>query len=161
MEFPKADYLSASDKKFIADLMPISPIYIPLLPAAAQDVIGKVHESTKPARKLLENEGFRFNGMVDIFEAGPVLSCRLDEIRIVRESRNETINEISSDAIDSPLFIITNTGQDFRACMGQAAFADTGGVRINMETAEVLQVRQGDRVRLGSLRPTAASGEGA
>ncbi|MFH0822318.1 MAG: arginine N-succinyltransferase, partial [Pseudomonadota bacterium] len=35
MDFPKADYLSVKDKRFIADLMPKCPIYISLLPEAA------------------------------------------------------------------------------------------------------------------------------
>lgn len=48
IDFPKADYLSVVNKKFIADLMPRHPIYVTLLPAEAQRVIGQVHESSKP-----------------------------------------------------------------------------------------------------------------
>ena len=33
IDFPKADYLSMVNKKFIADLMPRHPLYVPLLPA--------------------------------------------------------------------------------------------------------------------------------
>ena len=36
MDFPDADYLSMRDKRFIAELMPRHPLYVPLLPAAAQ-----------------------------------------------------------------------------------------------------------------------------
>ena len=72
------------NKKFIADLMPRHPIYVTLLPAEAQRVIGQVHESSKPALKNLEAEGFRFNGMVDIFDAGPCVGCARDQIRTVR-----------------------------------------------------------------------------
>ena len=104
MDYCKADLLSAMDKKFIADLMPTSPIYVPLLPKSAQDVIGKVHEHTQPALKLLEDEGFRFSGMVDIFEAGPLIQCRLADLRIVKESRNSRVDEIVSEGIDSVQF---------------------------------------------------------
>jgi len=45
--FPKAETLTSQSKKFIADLMPKHPIYIPLLPEAAREVIGKVHDNTK------------------------------------------------------------------------------------------------------------------
>lgn len=31
------------------------------------EVIGKVHQQTLPALRLLEQEGFRYNGYVDIF----------------------------------------------------------------------------------------------
>src|SRR5262249_22653987 len=58
VEYPTADYLSMVNKKFIADLMPSHPIYIPLLPKEAQAVIGQVHEQTRPALKILEDEGF-------------------------------------------------------------------------------------------------------
>lgn len=67
MDFPKADYLSGiGDKTFIAELMPRFPIYTNLLSEDARSVIGKVHDNTRPALKLLESEGFRFRGFVDI-----------------------------------------------------------------------------------------------
>src|SRR5207302_321780 len=58
IDYPTADYLSMVNKRFIADLMPKHPIYIPLLPKDAQAVIGKVHEQTEPALRMLEAEGF-------------------------------------------------------------------------------------------------------
>ena len=60
IDFPKAETLTSQSKKFIADLMPKHPIYIPLLPEDAQKVIGEVHENTLPALKVLEKEGFEF-----------------------------------------------------------------------------------------------------
>jgi arginine N-succinyltransferase len=86
IDYPKADHLSIVNKRFIADLMPVHPLYIPLLPPAAQAVIGRVHPETEPALAILVREGFAFTGMVDIFEAGPIVSCRRDELRLVRES---------------------------------------------------------------------------
>src|SRR5829696_8723289 len=53
IDYPKADHLSMVNKRFIADLMPKHPIYIPLLPPEAQAVIGHVHEQTRPALRLL------------------------------------------------------------------------------------------------------------
>src|SRR5678815_299977 len=75
IDFPRADHLSVVNKRFIADLMPTHPIYIPLLPPAARDVIGKVHEGSRPAMRNLEEEGFRFADKVDIFDAGPCVEC--------------------------------------------------------------------------------------
>ncbi len=51
--------------------MPRHPLYINLLPKTAKQVIGKVHESTLPARKMLKDRGFRYQGYVDIFDGGP------------------------------------------------------------------------------------------
>ncbi|MBV5323789.1 MAG: arginine N-succinyltransferase, partial [Rhodospirillaceae bacterium] len=78
MDFEHVDALTAVGKKsFIAELMPRQPMYVDYLPQDAQDVIGKVHASTAPARRLLEQEGLYFEGYVDIFDAGPVLQARV------------------------------------------------------------------------------------
>lgn len=86
-DFDYVDGLSGMGKKsFIADLMPRHPVYVACLAPAAQQVIGQVHASTVPARRLLEQEGFHFEGYIDIFDAGPVLQTRVSALRAVRES---------------------------------------------------------------------------
>ncbi len=152
MDFPKADYLSLKDKRFIADLMPTVPIYITLLPPAAREVIGQVHEQTKPALKMLMDEGFSYSGMVDIFEAGPILSSRLDEIRVVRASKAAVIAEIIDEEIESPPSIVTNTHEQLRACRAGLMRADEG-VTLSRSTAEALMVTAGERVRYSPLHP--------
>lgn len=88
MDFSTADYLSAvSNKQFIAELMPRYPFYTHLLPPTAQAVIGCEHRDTSPARHMLEQEGFRYEGHVDIFDAGPTVETYVDQIRAVRRSR--------------------------------------------------------------------------
>jgi arginine N-succinyltransferase len=153
MNYPKADYMSLSDKRFISELMPRSPIYICLLSMDAQKVIGQVHQNTKPALKMLQDEGFRFNGMVDIFDAGPIVVCRLDDVRIVRESRRATIVEITSQSIESPVFIIAKLAREFRACMGKVGTGPSGGVSLEATTAAALDLNIGDTVSFGPLRP--------
>ena len=61
VDFAEADARSGHDKQFIADLMPDHPIYIPMLSPEAQAVIGEVHPEARPALRLLEQEGFRFD----------------------------------------------------------------------------------------------------
>ncbi|MDB5103514.1 MAG: arginine/ornithine succinyltransferase subunit [Fibrobacteres bacterium] len=156
IDFPKADALVMKDKQFIADLMPKHPIYIPLLPKVAQDVIGRVHSETVPAIKLLESEGFAFSGMVDIFEAGPIVSCATDEIRTVRESRTSEIYRIVGRPIDSDPFIISNTySQGYRATAAALAIVPGKGIEIDRETASALDLKKGDAVRIAPLRPGA------
>ncbi|MEM7681234.1 MAG: arginine N-succinyltransferase [Planctomycetota bacterium] len=87
VEYDVADRLSAVDKQFIAELMPRHPIYLPVLPKAARHAVGRVHPDTAPAKRLLEAEGFHSAGMVDIFDAGPILWCDIEALRTVRESR--------------------------------------------------------------------------
>ena len=87
MDFDHVDELTALGKKsFIAELMPRQPLYVDYLPESAQEVIGKVHRNTQPARKMLEQEGMHFEGYVDIFDAGPVLQARVSELRAMRQS---------------------------------------------------------------------------
>ena len=66
--------------------MPKYPIYVSLLSKQAQAVIGKVHEKTKPALQLLEQEGFICRGYVDIFDAGPTVEANLKHIRTAQMS---------------------------------------------------------------------------
>jgi arginine N-succinyltransferase len=152
IDFPSADYLSMVNKKFIADLMPRHPLYVPLLPAEAQAVIGEVHEQTRPALKLLEDEGFRRCGMVDIFEAGPVVRCPLKDIRCIAHSSRATVEEFSNEAAGEAM-IVANTRQDFRACKGDVQVLPSGGVRLDRAVATALRVKIGEAVRFVSPRP--------
>ena len=163
IDFPKADYLSMVNKKFIADLMPTHPIYVPLLPPEAQAVIGQVHDQTRPAWKMLSDEGFAFTGMIDIFEGGPVVSCRRDTIRTVRQSHRSTIVEVADHLAGSELEeqIIANTRRDFRVCKGQVEVNGDQGVRITNQTALSLQAKVGDVVRHVSLRAPALVAQGS
>ena len=154
VELPRADYLTMVDKRFIADLMPRHPIYIPLLPIEAQKVIGEVHEQTRPALKLLEGEGFRFARMVDIFDAGPVVTCRLQEIRATRESREAIVTEVVESDMDSPAFLIATLRPEFRACAGRLNLAN--GVGVPPEIVAALGVAVGDRIRFVPLKSSPA-----
>jgi arginine N-succinyltransferase len=88
MDFAEADAMSATtDNQFILDLMPKYPIYVDLLPPEAQAVIGRCHADGEGARFLLEQEGFRYDRVIDIFDGGPLLSAPRDQIRTVRAAR--------------------------------------------------------------------------
>ncbi len=87
MDFDEADNLSAtSDNQFIIDLSPKHAIYVDLLPDSARGAIGETHPDGAPARRLLEREGLRFEGVIDIFDGGPLLATRVADTRTVRDS---------------------------------------------------------------------------
>lgn len=153
MSFAKADQLAAStNKQFIADLMPKNPIYIELLPAEVQAVIGKPHDSSKPAMNILLTEGFRYNSSIDIFDAGPTIEAALDQIRTVATNSIMTVKNIA-DEVSSDLFIIANTKLEFRAVVGKIIFnSQDGSCIISKETAELLDVKLGDCLRLTPLK---------
>ena len=155
IDFRRADYLSIVNKRFIADLMPRHPIYIPLLPPEAQAVIGVPHEQSRPAVRNLEGEGFTFANKVDIFDAGPVYSCAREKIRTVRESRCATVREFV-DGIESQRFMIAGTGKEFTAVQGPLQIVENG-VHLTPECAGTLGVATGDLIRFAPMN-TPSSG---
>ncbi len=155
VDFQRADYLSVQDKKFIAELMPSHPLYIPLLPPEAQQAIGQVHEQTRPALRILEHEGFVFNGKVDIFDAGPIVSCPLGRIRSVRTSRTGPVRSIGPLENRPPTHVIATASTDrreFLAGLGAVHLDAHGQLRIEEQTDGALPVTAGDVVRYAPLR---------
>lgn len=152
VEFRKADLMSMEDKTFIAELIPQHPIYIPILPQAAQQAIGQVHKNTEPARRLLEEENFRFIDEIDIFEAGPVVGCRLNNIRTVRESQVATVKDVAETISRKREYLIARAGKihEFRVTRGAVKLGQTG-ITLTRGAAHALNVQNGDRVRIAPL----------
>ena len=77
----------AHDHSLIPKIMPQFPIYVSMMPLAAQRCIGKTHKNTAAALSMLMAEGFQPTGEVDILAAGPRLATPASQIRTVAESR--------------------------------------------------------------------------
>ncbi len=152
--FKKADLMVMSDKTFIADLIPQHPIYIPLLTQSAQDVIGKVHKNTEPALHLLETEGFRYNQQIDIFEAGPVMTAEVAEIRTIKNSQEKIVSSLTKDSNDSFPYLIANikSAKDFRVIKGDLTTNDDSTIGLPANIAKCLGVEKGEGVRFSSMR---------
>jgi arginine N-succinyltransferase len=96
MDYRKADARSARDHRFIADLMPRYPIYADLLPAEARGVIARPHPDAEPALAMLKSQGFHYNNVVDIFDAGPSVEAFTDHIDIVRSALRMSAAEFAT-----------------------------------------------------------------
>ena len=155
-EFSQADFLSGLDEKdFIAALMPRYPIYVPLLPPAAQAVIGRVHRETEPALRLLEEEGFTASAEVDIFDAGPLVSAPRASLRTVREVRHWTLDQAGPRSTASdPLHLISNQRLDFRATVAPLPTAPGGPCALPPAIAQALHLAPGDPFLSAPLRPS-------
>jgi len=151
MDFNHVDDLTALGKKsFIAELMPRQPLYVDYLPSAARDVIGKVHNSTVPARKLLEQEGMYFEGYIDIFDAGPVLQARVSELRALRDSSVVLADDTMARAGEEPTLVSNTVLQDFRLIVAQST-PSRGRIALSPGELALLHCQGGDPVRTLSL----------
>jgi arginine N-succinyltransferase len=146
MSFPDADEFNAvHGTKFIADLMPRTPIYVALLTDGARGVMGQPHPSGRAAMRMLEEEGFYFERYVDIFDGGPTVTVDTDDIRTMRESTLETVGEIAEGG---KIKAIVASGRltDFRACCASVRKLPKKGVALDSEAAELLEVDVGDEI---------------
>jgi len=146
MSFPEADEFNAvHGTQFIADLMPRSPIYLALLTEEAKAVIGQPHPSGRAALRMLEHEGFLFDRYVDIFDGGPTVTARTDDIRTIREGREEKIAEIGEGGTQKVL-AASGRLKDFRACCASIKKLPRKGIMIDRQAAELLEVGIGDSI---------------
>jgi arginine N-succinyltransferase len=155
MPFPQADRLTmTTDKQFIADLMPQVPIYINLLAPEAQKVIGQPNETSAPAMKILLREGFQPNQTVDIFDAGPTLEASQEQIKTIVQNQHLVISALTHEKLNTPQdpYLLANTSLDFKATIGSIKIDhQQQSVILHQETADLLQVKCGDSIRVISL----------
>jgi len=144
MTFPEADEFNAvNGTKFITDLMPRTPIYVSLLAETGRAVMGLPHPSGRAALRMLEEEGFVFDRYIDIFDGGPTVTAPTDNIRTVREAREETIAEIGEGG-PSKMMVAAGRLKEFRACCASVKRLAKKGICIDREAAALLEVEVGD-----------------
>lgn len=154
MTFQEADYFNAiHGNQFIADLMPKHPIYTAMLSETARSVIGIPHTSGRAAMRMLENENFAYDGYVDIFDGGPTMVARTDDVTSIRKAKTAKVIAIGteqngddewSDGVKS--IVATGYLTDFQATF--AMISETrAGIMIDQESAERIGVSVGDELR--------------
>lgn len=151
VEFAVADAMSTVSKEFIEELMPEHPIYLDLLPPEVRESIGEVHIETQPALAMLQNQGFRKTDEVDIFDAGPVVSCATDEIAAVKGSRICRIDQVNDEKQtpnEKPNAIVASTQYGFTSLVLNV---NSDALAVSTSAAEVLGVDVGSQVWVTSL----------
>ena len=150
MNFQEADEFNAKyGNQFIADLMPKHPVYIAMLSEAARHVIGLPHPSGRAAMRMLEVEGFAWENYIDIFDGGPTMTVRTDQIRSVKEAVEHTIVAIDDKLGDHKAgekrLVSSGRLGTYRAAYGWIEHRD-GGIAIDPDCAKVLGVEPGQSV---------------
>jgi arginine N-succinyltransferase len=146
MTFQEADYFNAvHGNQFIADLMPKHPVYTAMLADTAREVIGLPHPTGRAAMRMLEAEGFHYEGYVDIFDGGPTMTARTDRVRSVAEAVASVV--AACDLADGePALLAADYLAEFRACLGRRMLLPDGTVAIDRQAADALRLTPGEQV---------------
>lgn len=146
MTFPEADEFNAvHGTKFIADLMPKTPIYVSLLAESGRAVIGHPHPTGRAALRMLEQEGFSYDRYVDIFDGGPTVTASTDQIRTIRESQTFKVCDIAEEGPKKTM-VACGRLRSFRACFASVKEIAGKGICIDRQAAELLEVDIGDEL---------------
>ncbi|MBU2953845.1 arginine N-succinyltransferase [Marinobacter sp. F3R08] len=163
------DFLSATQRigcmhsDFIEECIPSTPLWTQDMTDAARAVIGQVHEDTRPARYMLEREGFRHQGFVDLLDGGPTLECPRSEIASVRETfltsarlQARTPQPANVAREDGRSTIVANANcSEFRATVIDQTWPDveTPGMPLTEQLAEHLRLDNNSPVCCLPLAP--------
>jgi arginine N-succinyltransferase len=133
-------------RTFIAEIMPVYPLYVPLLPQAAQRVLGEPHPRALLPYGIALGEGFEPDRFVDIFDAGPVLTARVAACRAVRDA--VTGEARAGDAPSGLAHLVANAAtKDFRCVLAPVRVLDGHALALSGEAADALGAGSGAMLR--------------
>lgn len=149
MSYVEAEHISGlKSRTFLAELMPHYPIYVPLLPDSAQEVMGQVHPSVQVTFDILMREGFETDNYIDIFDGGPSLHARTSGIRSIAQSRLAPVHIAEPAKGGRPYLVCNGQLQDFRAVLAELDWVPGKPVNLPADVAEALGVGERASVRL-------------
>jgi arginine N-succinyltransferase len=142
-DFATADAMSTISKQFIEEMMPQHPIYLDLLAEDIREGIGQIHQETIPAVAMLEKEGFAETDLVDIFDAGPWISCETRQIKAVRRSQPVEVARVV-DVLAEPAtrLILASSAGGFTSVLTDAQ-QEGESIVIQQSDARQLEVEAG------------------
>ncbi|RQM49252.1 arginine/ornithine succinyltransferase subunit alpha [Paraburkholderia bannensis] len=155
-------------RTFIAEVMPAYPLYVPLLPEAAQRVLGEPDPRALLAYEIHLEEGFEPDRYVDIFDAGPVLTAQVDRTASVAGNATRVVREGASAGaeVSETYLVASQQGGEFRCVLAtlpvqeastyaphapHAPLALVADAPLDAATRAALNVQDGARVRCAPL----------
>lgn len=138
-------------RRFLAELMPQYPIYVPMLPLAAQECIGRIHPDGQEAFDILQREGFETNSYIDLFDAGPTLYARTANIRSITHSQTAQVH--SQPQIDARgRYLLSNDAlHGYRAIVAELDYQPGQPLALTPALCAALNVSEGSPIRLIAL----------
>lgn len=151
LDFHTADYYcSVKSKTFMSELIPQHPVYVPLLPPEAAANIAQNHEAANRICQLLYREGFRKSKFIDPFDGGPVLKGQLSFTHTYSNIRFKKAKP--SEVIGGMKYMISNqSATDFRCAIGTLVDGIGDSIRLPLDVAEALNIREGDQIAYSPL----------
>lgn len=143
----------ARNRSLIVELMPHYPVYVPLLPGAAQAAMGRVHAEGELPYRILTEEGFESDEFIDIFDGGPILRAHRHALRTVSSSLPRRVAPpVDGDVRTVPYLIGSTDERNFRAVAAPCMPLErTDTAALTQEAMRALGVTVGDTVLCARL----------
>lgn len=122
LTYEEADYLCTHGRQFeLNAMLPSLPIWTDEIGAVARAAIGQPHQEGSKALWFLKEEGFRFEGVVDLLDGGPLVCAPSRDVMTIRSSykANITLGEVGTDDADT-MILAFGEGNSFRTVKGLA-----------------------------------------
>ena len=143
MPFPEAEQRTGGrSKNFIAELMPRSPVFVPLLAEDAQWAMGQLHPDGELPFGILVAEGFDVDTYVDVFDGGPIADARAAMLKTVVSTQDLRLR--AGTGIGGDICLVANDKRaEFRATAALGEFAGSA-LQLAPQVIERLTLRVDD-----------------
>lgn len=149
IDYTEAERLGSSlGRSVLAELLPGYPLYVPMLPDSAQEVIGQVRPASQQVYDILMDEGFESENYIDIFDGGPVVQAHTAELTTVRCSQVATVQIGKPQPATGTWLMANERIRDFRACLHPLQWTPGTPLVLDPSLAQLLKVADGDTIRL-------------
>jgi arginine N-succinyltransferase len=106
--------------------------------------MGVPHPSGRAALRMLEAEGFRYEGYIDIFDGGPSVSAPTDQVRTIREGRDFVFAGTHEEDSGATMLVASGRLTDFASCFARPQIAPDGTATLDAKSAAALGLAIGD-----------------
>ena len=147
--FAEADDLCAHGRQAeLNAMLPKTPISLHDLPLDALTAIGRPHFAGRRALDYLRNDGFRFEGIVDLLDGGPAVTVVSQSIKTINESfcmpiRTGNIDDTTTESA----YVAVGQGPHFRCCHAPVSIEESS-VICSKNVMACLEVGEGAIARI-------------